>query len=133
MTRQSLIDRRHYSPVRCGWLLPFCALAFAASVEIQNVAPQLPHGVSRADDPNEEAEKLDAGSSASALKAVATAAKPKARGVAPSVSDDRAGTSITAGATPLWGVDGRGMAYVIERNPPWPLTEFKIIFTNERR
>ena len=63
-------------------------------------APQLPHGVCRADDPNEEAEKLDAGSSASAHKAVAPTAEPKARGVAPSVSDDRAGTSITAGAAP---------------------------------
>lgn len=70
----------------------------------QIAAPQLPHGVCHADDPNDQADQ-GAGSSASSLtRPDATTASPEARGVAPSVSDDRAGRSITAGAAPvLWG------------------------------
>ena len=69
---------------------------------LSNAAAQLPHGVYRADDPNEEADH-GAGSSARGLTSpVAPTASPEAREVAPSVSDDRAGTSITAAAAPAF-------------------------------
>jgi hypothetical protein len=72
-----------------------------------------------------------------------------ARGV---VHDDAHGTSLGRSAThdgiaaktagsipvpvapsPVWGVDGKGKAYSVERNPPWPMLEFKVMFTGERR
>jgi len=93
-----LIDRRHYSPVRCGWLLPLCAVVLAGAVQIHNY-----------------------------VAAIQTST------VESSTSVTDAQRMPGSAAAPLWGVDGKGVAYVIERNPPWPLTEFKIIFTNERR
>lgn len=65
-----------------------------------NAAGQLPHGVSRADDPNEEAIRDRAFPAPANKPTVADATDLNARGVAPSVSDDSAGTSITAPAAP---------------------------------
>ena len=87
----------------CDKVLALCDRidAHLSSSESNESAAPVPHGVCRADDPNEEAEKLDAGSSTPCLtRPDVSAAKPKARGVAPSVSDDRAGTS-TLVAAPL--------------------------------
>lgn len=66
----------------------------------------LPHGVCRADDPNEEAEGI---SGVCYSKEQASAAqRPDAIGVAPSVSDDSAGTSIGTQARPFSGSDRHG-------------------------
>lgn len=53
---------------------------------------QIPHGVCRADDPNREATGIGSGDSA--------AHRPSAIGVAPSVSDDSAGTRISVASAP---------------------------------
>ena len=113
---------------------PLLLLILAAIVALglwgkDYVAAGLPHGVSHADDPNEEAEKLDAGSSASHLTRVnAPTAEPKARGVAPSVSDDSAGTSTTPSAAPItyWGTY-KTTAFVLYRSNG-PLREFIVKF-----
>jgi len=41
--------------------------------------------------------------------------------------------SAVAGEAPVQGVNGKGAAYVWERNPKYPVIEFVMILTNERR
>jgi hypothetical protein len=92
------------------------------SIAQPKTAPQLPHGVCRADDPNEEAKGI-ASSRSRPQAAGAGATDPKARGVAPSVSDDRAGTSIAAGAALIESIDSKGRPfryYAEGYGPGWP-------------
>jgi hypothetical protein len=70
-------------------------------VESRDAAPQVPPGVCPADDPNPEARRDPAGSTASPYKATAPAAVASSeRGEAVSVSDDRPGTGTPAEAAP---------------------------------
>jgi len=41
--------------------------------------------------------------------------------------------SAVAGEAPVQGVNAKGAAYVQERNPKYPVIEFVMILTNERR
>ena len=41
--------------------------------------------------------------------------------------------TATAVAAPVQGVNAKGAAYVWERNPKYPVIEFVMILTNERR
>src|SRR3990167_661354 len=50
---------------------------------------------------------------------------PEERGVNP--------TPTLAVAAPVQGVNAKGAAFVWERNPKYPLEEFVMILTNERR
>ena len=48
-------------------------------------------------------------------------------------SQEGVGQGEVAVPAPVHGIDGKGRAYVLERNPPYPLREFTVMFTNERR
>jgi hypothetical protein len=75
-------------------------------------APQLPHGVCRADDPNSEAPSLPDGSGPRLTRQGTPAATPRnrERGDALSVSDDGHGTEIVVSAAPA---SGEGDVYLL--------------------
>src|SRR3990167_1729802 len=50
----------------------------------------------------------------------------QATGKAISGGQQRAADSRSAGAAPVHGIDGKGRHYLIERNPEWPMTEFRM-------
>ena len=43
------------------------------------------------------------------------------------------GQGEVAVPAPIQGVDGKGNAYLQWRDPPYPLVEFRVMFTKERR
>jgi hypothetical protein len=49
------------------------------------------------------------------------------------VSSATASLATPAVSTPVQGVNSRGEAYVLERDPKYPVIEFVMILTNERR
>ena len=49
------------------------------------------------------------------------------------VSSATASLATPAVAAPVQGVDAKGSAFVWERNPKYPVIEFVMILTNERR
>src|SRR5690348_5734758 len=67
-----------------------------------NAAEQVPHGVSRADDPNEKATSLPDSSTEGLTRPLAPSATPRTseRGESLSVSDDETGSSIPVPAAP---------------------------------
>ena len=48
-------------------------------------------------------------------------------------SSETPGVQKAAVAAPVQGVTETGRAYVLERNPKYPLVEFVMILTDERR
>ena len=56
-----------------------------------------------------------------------------ADGVAAIPSAEEVTAKAQSGATPVQGVNAKGAAYVWERNPKYPMIEFVMILTSERR
>lgn len=100
------------------------ALTYSQFVE-QNAAAQVAHGLCHADDPNEEADQ------GATDKPTGNCASPEARGVAPSVSDDSAGTSIPVSAAPSTeGAETKEAIAAASRSWQWPINSVGRLIEN---
>ena len=77
----------------------------------------------------------DAGKLSEPVGATPINAAPQPNGNLPQrvVSDSASAGSGSAVAAPVQGIDSKGSAYVLERNPKYPVIEFVMILTDERR
>lgn len=91
----------HNPKCDCGYsdLIPRIDALLAPRTE-QKAAPQVAHGLCRADDPNEEGSHEPGRSDDGHKPAAPPAVDARREGLPVSVSDDRAGTSIPVGAAP---------------------------------
>jgi len=77
----------------------------------------------------------DAGKLSEPVGATPINAAPQPNGNLPQrvVRESASAGSGLSVAAPIQGVNAKGSAYIWERNPKYPVTEFVMILTNERR